>query len=166
MTDNNCRESLNEIVSKVFEQTAFLFPEPADLCDGISFDDMELLYVTITFSGEAEGEVSIILPIEMCRELWANILGEDFGDTEDREKYIDAVKEMLNIIAGQLLTKLFGHKALFNLTAPQIKELNREEFFSTMDQRDYSCHLIEQYPVITSMTITSGSYEHQGTNSR
>ena len=166
MTDHNCMESLNEVVSKVFEQTAFLFPEPANLADGISFDDLELFLVTITFSGEAEGDVSLILPIEMCRELSSNILGEDAGETEDREKYIDAVKEILNIITGQLLTKLFGHKALFNLSAPQIMELNREEFFSTIEQKDYSCHLIEQYPVITTLTLRTGSYEHTGAGSR
>jgi len=165
MTDHNCRESLKEIVSQVFEQTAFLFPEPVDLADGISFDDLELFLVTINFTGEAEGETSLILPMEMCRELSANILGEDSVDGDDKEKYIDAVKELLNIITGQLLTRLFGHTALFNLSAPALVELNREEFFSTIEQKEYCCHLIEQYPVITTLTLNVGSYEHKSTGS-
>jgi CheY-specific phosphatase CheX len=160
MIDHNRKESLNEIVSKVFEQTAFLFPEAADLSGGISFEDFELIHVYISFTGDAEGEVSMVLPFEMCRELSSNILGEDFPETEEREKAIDAVKEMLNIITGQLLTKLFGHKGLFNLSSPELKELNREEFFGSLEQKDYSCHLIEQYPVITTISIKAGVYEH------
>lgn len=159
MIDQNRRESLSEIVVKVFEQTAFLFLEPADLAGGISFDDLELVHVQISFSGDAEGEVSIVMPLDMCRELSSNILGEDISGA-DRDKCLDAVKEMLNIITGQLLTKLFGYKALFNLSAPQVTELNREEFFSTIEQKDYSCHLAENSPVITTLMIKAGAYEH------
>lgn len=160
MIDQNRRESLNEIVVKVFEQTAFLFLERADLAGGISFDDMELIHVHISFSGDAEGEVSIILPLEMCRELSSNILGEDISEADERDKSIDAVKEILNIITGQLLTKLFGFKALFNLSAPQVMELNREEFFSAIEAKDYTCHLAEEYPVITTLLVKAGAYEH------
>lgn len=160
MIDPNRRESLNEIVVRVFEQTAFLFLEPADLAGGISFDNMELVQVHISFSGDAEGEVSLVLPLEMCRELSSNILGEDISESDDRDKCIDAIKEVLNIITGQLLTKLFGYRALFNLSSPQVMELNREEFFSTIEEKDYTCHFAEEYPVITTLMIKAGAYEH------
>jgi CheY-specific phosphatase CheX len=161
MINHNRKESINEVVSKVFEQTAFLFPEPVDFTSGVSFDDFELILVSIHFAGDMEGNVSLVLPLEMCRELSANILGEEMDENEDKDKNIDAVKEILNIITGQLLTKIFGHKALFNLSAPQVQELNQEEFFSSLANKDFACHIIEQYPVITVFSVEAEHYEHK-----
>jgi chemotaxis protein CheY-P-specific phosphatase CheC len=165
MTEHNFKDTLGEIVGKVFEQTAFLFPEPADLLDGISFDDFELILVNLQFAGAREGEVRLIIPLELCRELTANLLGEDMGDIDERDKSIDAAKEILNIITGQLLTEIYGQKAVFDLKSPQVQELTREELFSSLEGKDYICRTIDDYPIIATLTVNSDEYEHKSISS-
>jgi chemotaxis protein CheY-P-specific phosphatase CheC len=165
MSDNERKEYLKEIVSSVLEQTAFLFPETVDLNDGVSFDGHDMLWASIDYSGDREGEVTLIIPLDLCRELATNLLGEDPEDNDEKEKAIDAAKEILNIITGQLLTRLYGEKALFNLSAPQIKDFVQEEFFSTLEQKDYVCNLVDDYPVIATLTTRTEEYEYKSIGS-
>jgi CheY-specific phosphatase CheX len=160
MNSPNHKESLSEIVCKVFEQTAFLFPEKVDFEEGISYDDFELISANLSFTGDLAGDVSLILPLDLCRELAANLLGEDMTEGTDRDKYIDAAKEMLNIITGQLLTELFGQKALFSLGSPQVNDLVKEEFFANMEQGDYTCCMVDDYPIIATMRVRETIHEH------
>ncbi|MEW6014897.1 MAG: chemotaxis protein CheX [Candidatus Zixiibacteriota bacterium] len=158
-------EALREVISAVMEQTAFMFPEPAGLEDGFTFDEFEVVLVTLRFSGDREGEMSLVVPVELCHELSANILGEEKADEINRDKCADAAKEMLNIITGQMLTRLFGDGALFNLSAPVCKEPAQEEFFAALEDRDYACFRIDTYPVIATFMIMSGHYVNKGTGS-
>ena len=96
-----------------------MFPEAINLQDGIAFGDQDLICVSLSFSGERSGDISLILPTALCQELSANILGEDMTEDGAPEKGLDAAKETLNIIAGQLLIQVFGETAIFNLPRPR-----------------------------------------------
>jgi len=163
MKSQKFRETVNEVICKVLEQTAFIFPEPADLSDGLNLDDFEMLEATVSFGGEREGTLELIVPVEFCRELASNILGEDIAEAESEEKHVDAAKEIVNIIAGQLLPRLYGEKALFNLTPPQTRQLSKEEFFSAIDQKEYACSMADDYPIIVVFTLGKAADERQST---
>jgi CheY-specific phosphatase CheX len=158
-------KALREVISAVMEQTAFMFPEPAGLEDGFTFDELEVVVVTLRFSGDREGEMSLVFPVELCHELAANILGEEKADEISRDQCADAAKEMLNIITGQMLTRLFGDGALFNLSAPVCIDPAQEEFFAALEERDFACFRIDTYPVIATFMIMSGHYANKGTGS-
>jgi len=164
MAEEKRKELLGEIVRSVLEQTAFLFPEPADLYDGVSLDGYEMVWASIDYSGDREGEVSLIIPMEMGRELSTNLLGEEIDNNDNKDKAIDATKEILNIITGQLLTRMYGERALFNLSTPQIKDFMQDEFFGALENKDYVCNLVDEYPVIVTLTIKQEECEHKGIN--
>jgi chemotaxis protein CheY-P-specific phosphatase CheC len=162
MSEQNERDVLSEVTARVFQQTAFLFPEPADLSSGIPAGEGAVYSVSLSFSGDREGEVSLVVTEALCRELAANVLGEDPAEDDSLEKALDAAKETLNIIAGQFLIQIFGNKALFNLTAPQVTELTPEQA-AAIDLTDRVCSLVEGHPVIAAATKKSGTYEHTRT---
>ncbi|SYZ74383.1 hypothetical protein TRIP_C90011 [Candidatus Zixiibacteriota bacterium] len=163
MNESKQKEMLSDILCRVFEQTAFLFPEKVDLLEGMSLDEFEMLSINLKFAGDREGETTLIIPVDLCRELAANLLGEDPCDGTDREKCYDAAREMLNIITGQILTETFGEKALFNLSSPQTSELARDAFFAGYEQGDYVCCTVDDYPIFATMKLKEKIYEHQGT---
>ena len=164
MAKQDFKELLNEVVCRVMEQMAFVFPEPADLSDGVAFDDIELLLTSLSFKGDKEGQVSLIVPVEFCMELSANLLGKDIAKAGTREEYGDAVKEILNIITGQLLIRLFGEEVMFNLTAPEIKDISGEEIFPLIENNVYSFSMADDHPIIATLTLAEKAHEHKGIN--
>lgn len=163
MSEQTIRDALNEVIARVFQQTAFLFPQPADLPESIPSGDDAFIAVSLTFSGDRSGDICLILPETVCRELAANLLGEDLTDDYLREKVLDAAKETLNIIAGQLLIQMYGDKALFNLSAPEVKEATPAEIMASADTRACACSMVDGRPVFAAMTPRTDVYEHTST---
>jgi len=158
-------EALNEVTSNVLEQTAFVFTEPADMSDGLDFGDFEMVMMTLQYSGDEHGTVSLVLPVEFCRELSENMLGVDAVDTDSDDMHLDSAKELVNMIAGQLMTQLFGETAVLNLSPPQIRTLPNEELQEEISKQSYVCNMVDDYPVITTLSLAKESHEHQGISS-
>jgi CheY-specific phosphatase CheX len=166
MKNENINEILNSVVCEILEQTAFVFPEPADQEEGINFEGFEYMETTQFYSGDKVGLVKLIVPKEFCKELSENILGEDLEIDKSVGEIADALKEVLNIITGQLLIELYGEEAIFNLTPPQVNELSKEEFFSFIENYEYALALSDNYPVITILSlIPEGEREYTGSGS-
>ncbi|MDD4050918.1 MAG: chemotaxis protein CheX [candidate division Zixibacteria bacterium] len=163
MSDQTIRDALNEVVARVFQQTAFLFPEPADLPESMPSGDDAFIAVSLTFSGDRSGDICLILPETVCRELAANLLGEDLTEDLIRETALDAAKETLNIIAGQLLIQMYGDKALFNLSAPEVKETAPADIIASAGTDAYACSMVDGRPVLAALTPKTDVYEHTST---
>ncbi len=164
MRDPKLREELGAVTNAVFEQTAFVFPEPADLLDGITLDEFDLIIVDVAFSGDKEGWASLVVPVEFCRELSENMLGEDVTEIGSEEASFDAAKEIVNIITGQLLTRLYGSTAVFDLAPPEVHEISKEQLFKAIEQREHVCNLADDYPIISIFSLGKVADEHQSIN--
>jgi len=145
----------------VLEQGAFVFPEPADLQEGVNLHGFKFVRSKLFFSGVSSGEIIIMAPAELCMELSANMLGEDIDPACPKEKYMDALKEMLNIMAGQLLTSLYGETEVFNMTAPEVEELSKEEFFAFIANNEYALAVSDEYPIISVLNLNKNADEHK-----
>lgn len=74
------------------------------------------------FKGPRTGKLTLTVSRKVMTELAMNMLGElDEGESPD-EKGRDAVKEILNMICGNLLTLWEGEDPVFNLSPPEIIE--------------------------------------------
>ncbi|MCP4703640.1 MAG: hypothetical protein GY865_03440 [candidate division Zixibacteria bacterium] len=153
MSNKKIMDVINETVSGVLEQTAFMFPEPADMASGVPFEDFEYVMVKLNYSGDKVGNVKMMLPVDFCAELSANLLGEDIGDVDPEENNFDSAKELLNIVSGQLLVDLYGDEALFSLTDLEVTKLENEDFFKMIEGTEYHCCMVDDYPVITIFTL-------------
>lgn len=165
MSSQNNKDLINSTVCNVLEHTAFLFPEVADLSEGIEFEDFDFVRVRLNISGDEDGEVMMMAPAEFCLELSANMLGEDIKKDESVEKHMDALKEALNIITGQLLTEIYGEKAVFDLSAPEAEVIEKEAFFELISKHDYSLVMSDEFPVITIFSVKKEANEHQSVGS-
>lgn len=76
----------------------------------------EELLTELTFDGFVEGTLQMVVPTAMLEELACNMLG--VSETPTRDQQIDSLKELLNVICGNLLPAMMGAEAVFNVGAP------------------------------------------------
>ena len=110
---------LLEIAGETLEQLAFIFSFPDDL-------DPEAIWTgastacRVTFSGPTQGEVLLVISSAALPELTANMLGLDDDETPPEDQQQDALCEALNVICGNLLPRIGGVEAVFDIQAPAI----------------------------------------------
>ena len=159
------RDTVNEVVCQVLEQTAFMFPEMPDPDEGMTFDGFEFVEARLSFSGDRSGEVMMIVPVDFCAELAENMLGEEIDEVDPESRSLDALKESLNIVAGQLLTRIFGDELIFNIGAPRAVELPQEKFFEIIGESEYACCVSDEYPIISLFNLEKSPNEHTSVGS-
>lgn len=162
---NSLKETINEVICRVLEETAFFFPEPTDVIEGVDYDSLDMVEVSVSYTGSQSGRVILLLSADFCRELSANMLGEDNDENDSSEAYYDAAKELVNITAGQLMTALHGTKAVFNLSPPDIRTLTSEDLFATLERHECVCCMADEHPVIAILTEGTSQDEHQSSGS-
>ena len=111
-------ETLRQVVSDVLERFAFSFVED----EAPQFQDTGWLLSDLAFRGPVTGKVSLALPHALAAELGVNILGVE-PDAVTPELVADTVKELSNIICGDLLFRLYGPQAIFDLCVPALRLL-------------------------------------------
>lgn len=119
----------NSIVAKVFcdvlEKSVFMFGERVD-ANTLADQEGEFALASIRFTGQVAGTLEIAVPRAMCAEMAANMLGTEPGDEASTHQAEDTLKEILNVMCGNLLTVLAGDTAVFDLTIPQLASLSPE----------------------------------------
>lgn len=114
--DTNEPTLLRQVVADVLERFAFSFVEDEEQRG----QGRDWLLADLTFAGPAQGRITLAIPRELALELGLNILGAD-PDSASAGLAEDAVKELTNIICGELLYRLHGAQAVFNLGVPSLR---------------------------------------------
>jgi chemotaxis protein CheY-P-specific phosphatase CheC len=111
---NRQSELLAQVVEDTLASMAFVFTtEPADAgSPGVT--------AQVAFSGPCEGELMLRLPKESLAEIAANMLGADEQSPPTTAQQSDALGEVLNVVAGNLLPLLAGREAVFNVSPPRV----------------------------------------------
>lgn len=139
----------NEVIEKVFcevlEKFAFMFVEPAERND-LSLADETFLMADMRFSGEINGTLKLAVPGELSLEIAANILGIDPEQIEDDERAKDAIREVLNVTCGHLMTEISGDKPVFNLSVPNVEYLPHAKWDLLLQEPGTIGFLIEDRP--------------------
>lgn len=76
----------------------------------------------VGYRGPVCGSVQCWVTRSFAVSLAANLLGTDPNDAEAFTDAEDAVRELLNVLCGHLVTAWHGREAVFNLTIPQVSE--------------------------------------------
>jgi hypothetical protein len=75
----------------------------------------------VAFAGPFQGEVYAAITEEMLRPLAANMLGIDIDESPpDGVKLEDALKELLNVVVGNLLPAIAGNEVVFHIGGPEV----------------------------------------------
>jgi CheY-specific phosphatase CheX len=109
---------LSAVTAETLERIAFLFAaaaKPAPAADGAPLET-----VRVEFSGPFSGAVELGLSAAVLEELAANMLGAEEGSVPPVDDQHDALRELVNVVCGNLLPAVAGHEAEFRIHTPHI----------------------------------------------
>ena len=147
MTNPEYREHAEQVFCDVLERMAFMFGESVDAdelpqCSGT-------FYLTeMSFTGALEGTLSLAVPVEMCMEIAANVLGVDLDADFAQQESCDALKEVLNVTCGNLLTAIAGEEPIFDLEPPQVTELDEPGWLALLADDDAMTFDVDDNPAL------------------
>lgn len=112
-------ELLTGVVIDTLEKLAFLFalPQEGKLLEEAA-EPLET--VEVSFSGSFSGRMHFGLSASVMAELAGNMLGAEDGAALAIEEQRDALKELANMICGNLLPAIGGREAEFSIGTPRI----------------------------------------------
>ena len=139
------------VVSDVLEQMAFMFADIASASE-MPTDVNETVGAEIHFTGSFNGALSLISTPQMCTELAANLLGTEADEIEIDECQ-DTIKELLNVICGQLLTTIAGNEPVFDLSPPKTVEGDQASWSGQVDDPSATLFMVEDDPVIVRLQL-------------
>ncbi len=144
-------ETLTRVFTEVLEQLAFMFVEPADADDAPAPPDP--VSARMSFRGPCAGTVTLAVPREMAPVLAANVLGLDPDDDLGVQAARDALKELLNVTCGNLLTAIAGDEPIFDLTVPEVADTTTEAWAELAARPGTVYCLADDFPVLLSLEI-------------
>lgn len=107
---------LCRVAKEVLETIAFVFvAQPPRGGPPVAEEQMSAV---VGFDGSSTGAVRLVLPTSAAREMAATMLGLDSQDSLRSGQVADAVGELANVIAGNLLRVMAGPTAIFRLSSP------------------------------------------------
>lgn len=110
-----------QVVGRVLEETAYLFTDEIEECDIPDVQEWEAEGVKLFFTehnGTRCGAVHLWVTKGFASLAASNMLGIDEDDEQAIEKGMDALREILNVILGNLLTEVYGEEPVFDINLP------------------------------------------------
>jgi len=153
MDTRGSREAvLGQVFCDVLEKLAYLFAEPISR-NRVPSAQGPCIQVTIEFKGPLEGVLSMAVPETICEELAASILGLEPEDPLSRQHACDALKEVLNVTCGHLLTSIEGREPVFHVSPPELSELDDIGWSTYLVDPSTTGFLVEEQPVLLRMSL-------------
>lgn len=143
-TDAGTRD-LGNLVSDVLGDLAFM------VTDAARDDDLTCspwLAGEVKYRGPVNGSVHCWCSRSFGAQLAANLLGVEPGTPDAQLAAEDALRELLNVLCGQLVTRWHGTDAVFNLSIPTTHETNQSPTDAGLDRHNRHAVLIDGEPVI------------------
>ena len=148
---DDSRAAVIQVAAEVLEQQAFMFAEEASMEDLETVEEA-VFRTSIAFTGPPSGGLCVTLPGDLSAELAVNILGVDAEDELEDGDAADAVKELVNVICGQLLTTMYGTEPVFQLTIPTVEDLDRVGWEAAKADRNAVALSVDESPVLVALT--------------
>ncbi len=123
-------ETLLNVARETFEQLAFMLSMP-DEEDAVAPSRMA---ASVEFIGPLSGTLIVSVSEKMLPALLGNMLGLEMGDEPELGKQHDALKELANVICGNLLPAIAGTEAVFTVHAPVL--LSSKAVSETYDRQE------------------------------
>lgn len=120
------RETLSQVAQDILRATAFAFGDP---CAPAELPECgpAAIKARLRFQGHVSGELILAMPPDLCASLAADILTEDAAELGVEQTH-DAIKELLNVIAGNWLTAVHGDQPAFALSTPLAETVEAAEW--------------------------------------
>ena len=114
---NQLQTSLFNVGLKVFEDLGFMLPT-SELDSEQAAAEFHSA-VSVNFRGPVAGTLVVAISGDVLPILTSNMLGEEEVPSDLQQK--DALKELANVICGNLLPQIAGPAAVFEIAEPEIQ---------------------------------------------
>lgn len=104
--------TLCRIAQESLEGLAFLFSFAAEEREPLALE--EAMAAKLTFAGALQGVLFMVISAEVLSELAGNMLGTEGEEITEIQQH-DALKELLNVICGNLLPAVAGTQAVCDI---------------------------------------------------
>ncbi|MBI1319510.1 MAG: hypothetical protein GC168_11275 [Candidatus Hydrogenedens sp.] len=139
---------IDRVLINVLETMAFIFADP---WEEIEVEELApWLAVRLRFHGHGEGQVVLATTNRCARMLRAEVLGQDADEVTDAAAE-DTVRELLNVICGNILTELYGSVPVFNLEVPEIRPAECDEIAGLAESPESGKVFIDGEPIIVAL---------------
>lgn len=145
-------EKISGVFVGIFEKLAFMFGDEVSK-DEIPVPTGDLIEASMSFTGFRSGSLGLALPRDVCPVISANVLGIDVDDDVAIERSLDALKEVLNVICGNLLTEIEGEEPIFDLTVPETRIVSKAEWAGLLENDDTMAFVVDEEPVLLYLRI-------------
>jgi hypothetical protein len=149
------REVVSEVFCSVIEQIAFMFAEVASLEDMVG-TEQAFVEASMSFDGQLRGRLTMAVPRDACAQIACNVLGMEPDDPEVAMGATDSLKELLNVTCGHILTSLAGDRPVFDLSIPQVSDLDAQALQLLLDRPDTVAFRVEESPVLVRLEMQEG----------
>lgn len=153
--NGNPKEVLVKEFSDVLEHMAFLFAEPVAVDEAPP--PSEGLLVSIGFSGPFQGRLRLAMPSPMSVDLAANFLGIEADEAADPNIVHDAIKELLNVTCGHVLTSLAGTEPVFSLAPPHVENLTPDAWETLSAGEHVAAFVVENSTALLRLDIDAAA---------
>lgn len=150
--NNNAKAAVESVFPQVLEELAFLFADPSDM-SSVPGAPHDALKVSMAFSGALSGVLDMAVSQGLGSEIAANLLGVEPEDTQDSKAAHDALRELLNVTCGHVLTTVAGDQAVFDLSIPTVAPIEIAEWKRLASQSDTAFFSVEGRPVMLRVAI-------------
>lgn len=117
---------LAEVTMETLERLAFIFAAPAPEAPAAAGSPLET--VRVDFTGRFTGGMELGLSASVLAELAANMLGAEEGTTLSADEQRDALRELANVVCGNLLPAIAGGEHEFNIHTPYLASADGPEW--------------------------------------
>jgi len=110
-------QTVSLVAVETIEKLALMFLVPEEeMSDGAPQAERA---VSVAFSGVRQGVLFLSADKGILPELAANMLGYEDGSQVPADQQDDALRELANVMCGNLLPAIAGPKPVFHISAPQ-----------------------------------------------
>lgn len=147
------KQIIQTTIVELLESWAMMLVDCGDKETQVFELDQPLYIATLTFSGVVKGKYEILCKKSFGQLLVQNLLGED-SDVDDSQVF-DALKEMTNVMSGNLLTTCFGNDAVFDLNRPEVRVASKEDMELFMTRHTFY-FIADDHPIAVTFDIGEG----------
>lgn len=147
---HDTRAVLRDVFPRMLETLTFIF---ADEADGKASIPGDAVLVNITFSGPVTGSLDMSIARSLGIEMASNLLGLDPEDANAERAGDDALRELMNVTCGHVLTGIAGNEPVFNLAIPTVRPIGADEWDVLGRAKDVAVFHVDGRPVQLCVTI-------------
>src|SRR5512136_617301 len=116
--NKQCEAVLASVAETTLAELAFIFSMPDD--EAVRHVSPALVASAVDFVGPFSGTLAVAVSANMLPVIASNMLGlDEEGGSPTPEQERDALKELANVLCGNLLPALAGTEAIFKIEAPE-----------------------------------------------